>query len=55
MMTEDWLLEGMLGIHKEQMVIATLGFVVVSLTVGIVASLKKMNRSTNSPIDAESY
>jgi tellurite resistance protein TerC len=39
MMTEDWLLEGMLGIHKEQMVIATLGFVVVSLTVGIVASL----------------
>lgn len=41
MMTEDWLLEGVLHIHKEYLVMATLGFIVVALTVGVVVSLMR--------------
>jgi tellurite resistance protein TerC len=41
MLTEDWLLEGMLHIHKEQMVIATLVFIVGALAVGVIASLMR--------------
>ncbi len=39
MLTEDWLLEGVFHLHKEQMVIITLVFIVVTLTGAIVLSL----------------
>jgi tellurite resistance protein TerC len=41
MITEDWLLEGLLHIHKEHLVIATLVFIVASLSTGVVASLMR--------------
>ena len=41
MMTEDWLLEGILHIHKEQLVVATLSFIVVALATGVIASLAR--------------
>lgn len=41
MMTEDWLLEGVFGIHKEQLAVITLGFILVSLTAAIVVSLAR--------------
>ena len=41
MLTEDWLLEGMLHIHKEQLVMATLVLIVASLAAGIIASLAR--------------
>ena len=41
MMTEDRLLEGMLHIHKEYLVIATLCFIVAALTIGVIASLAR--------------
>jgi tellurite resistance protein TerC len=41
MLTEDWLLHGILHIEKGTMVLVTLGFIVLSLTVAIVASLMR--------------
>lgn len=47
MLTEDWLLEGMLHIHKEQMVAATLVFIVLSLTAGVVFSLARPKKAAH--------
>ncbi len=46
MLTEDWLLEGIFHIHKEQLVVFTLVFILATLTVAIVLSLM---RKTESP------
>jgi tellurite resistance protein TerC len=41
MLTEDWLLERVFHIDKETMVVITLGFIVTTLTVAIIASLRR--------------
>jgi tellurite resistance protein TerC len=45
MLIEDWFLEGILHIHKEQMVAVTLGFIVLSLTAGVVFSLARPRKA----------
>lgn len=45
MLTEDWLLEGIFHIHKEQLAIFTLGFILVTLTVSIVLSLMRNKKA----------
>ncbi len=39
MLTEDWLLENLLHVPKESLVLATLGFILSSLVIAIVASI----------------
>ncbi|MBL8045660.1 MAG: TerC family protein [Anaerolineales bacterium] len=47
MVTEEWLLEGMLGLHKEQLAILTLIFVIAVLATGIVGSLIRKPEATS--------
>ena len=47
MLTEDWLLEGILHIHKEQMVIVTLIFIVATLAAGVGISLTRPKKATH--------
>ena len=41
MVTEDWLLEPLFHLRKETLAMITLGFVLATLTIGIVASLRR--------------
>jgi tellurite resistance protein TerC len=47
MLTEDWLLEGVFHIQKETMVVITLGFILISLTVAIIASLRQPHKAAH--------
>jgi tellurite resistance protein TerC len=45
MLTEDWLLEGVFHLHKEQMVLITLAFIITTLVGAIVLSLLRPKKA----------
>lgn len=53
MVTEEWLLEGMLGLHKEQLAVITLVFVAAVLAAGIGGSLLRPPAAASQQADGD--